>query len=154
MRASISTTGADQLLLLDVNVLIATFRDDHPHHTVARPWFNEMAKSGEPFTVPQYVWSAVFRIVTNPRIFEVPAPRDEAFDFADSICAQAGYLQVRPDFRHLSLLRGMCEEGDAVGDLIPDATIAAIALEFGCTVVTFDRDFARFPSIRHIRPGA
>jgi len=37
--------------------------------------------------------------------------------------------------------------------LVLDAAIAAIALERGCAVASLDRDFARFPSIRHIVPG-
>jgi predicted nucleic acid-binding protein len=33
-----------------------------------------------------------------------------------------------------------------------DAVIAAIAAEHNCEVITFDRDFARFTSVRHRRP--
>lgn len=40
-----------------------------------------------------------------------------------------------------------------MGDLVPDAVIAAMALEYGCEVVTLDRDFARFTSVRRHRPG-
>jgi predicted nucleic acid-binding protein len=47
-------------------------------------------------------------------------------------------------------LRRLCEEGGTVVDLVPDAVIAAVAQEHGCAVATLDRDFARFPSIRHL----
>jgi predicted nucleic acid-binding protein len=49
-------------------------------------------------------------------------------------------------------VRRLCDEADAVGDLVPDAAIGAIALEFSCELVTLDRDFARFSSVRHVRP--
>jgi predicted nucleic acid-binding protein len=51
------------------------------------------------------------------------------------------------------VLRRLCEEADALGDLMADAVIAAVALEHGCQVATLDRDFARFASIRYLRPG-
>ena len=41
---------------------------------------------------------------------------------------------------------------DAAGDLAPDAQLAAIAMEHGGEVVSFDRDFARFEGVRWVRP--
>jgi len=46
----------------------------------------------------------------------------------------------------------LCNEADATGDLVLDAVVGAIAVEYGCEVVTLDRDFARFASVRHRRP--
>ena len=45
-------------------------------------------------------------------------------------------------------------EANATADLVPDAVIAAIALEHGAAVASLDRDFARFPSIDFVVPGA
>jgi uncharacterized protein len=47
-------------------------------------------------------------------------------------------------------LRELCDEADVLGDLVPDAALAAIATEYACEVATMDRDFARFRSIRHV----
>jgi len=113
-----------------------------------------MRSDEERFTVPAIVWGSFLRLVTNRRAFEVPTPRNEAFAFVDAVCAQPGYLAVSPGPRHLALLQRLCDEGDALGDLIADAVIAAIAAEYGCEIVTFDRDFARFESVRHRRPLA
>ena len=55
---------------------------------------------------------------------------------------------------HLTILRRLCREADASGDLVPDAVLGAIVVEHGGTVATLDRDFARFTSVRHLRPGA
>jgi len=52
----------------------------------------------------------------------------------------------------LALVRRLCDEADAVGDLVPDAVIGALAVEYGCDLITLDRDFARFGSVRHLRP--
>jgi toxin-antitoxin system PIN domain toxin len=141
------------VLLLDVNVVLAAHRADHPHHLPVREWLDQMLAGDERFTVPGIVWGSFLRLATNRRIFEVPTPRTQAFDFIHAVRAQALHLPLAPGPRHLALLRRLCEEGDATGDLIPDAVVAAVAVEHGCEVVTLDRDFARFPSVRHRRPG-
>ena len=152
--ASSSRTGAEELLLLDVNVVLAVQRTDHPHHLATRGWFDAMLTGDERFTVPAAVWGSFLRLTTNRRIFEVPSPRADAFAFLEATCAQPLHLSVAPGPRHLELLRELCDEADAVGDLIADATIAAIAAEHSCEVITLDRDFARFEAVRHRRPAA
>lgn len=140
------------MLLLDVNVVLAAHRDDHTYHSDVRRWFDELLVGQEPFTVPMLVWASFLRLATNRRIFEVPTPRGDAFAFVDATCAQPGHLLTAPGPRHLAMLRRLCEEADATGDLIPDAVIAALAAEHGAEIVTLDRDFARFSSVRHRRP--
>lgn len=140
------------VILLDVNVVLAAHGQDHPHHRSVRPWFDELLASEDDFTVPTTVWASFLRLATNRRIFEVPSPLGDAFAFITATCAQPHHLALSPGQRHLELLRRCCEEADAVGDLVPDAVLAAIALEHGCDVATLDRDFARFTSVRHQRP--
>ncbi|MGH2804583.1 MAG: TA system VapC family ribonuclease toxin, partial [Thermoleophilaceae bacterium] len=62
------------MLLLDVNVVLAAHRDDHPHHASVRRWFDEMLAGDERFAVPMLVWASFLRLATNRRIFEVPTP--------------------------------------------------------------------------------
>jgi toxin-antitoxin system PIN domain toxin len=137
------------MYLLDVNVVLAAHRADHPNHPVVRPWFDKLLAGAEPFTVPTTVWASFLRLATHRRIFEVPTPRAEAFEFIESVVAQPHHLTAAPARRHLALLRQLCTEADAVGDLVPDAVLAAIAVEHGCEVATMDRDFARFTSVSH-----
>jgi uncharacterized protein len=141
------------VLLLDVNVVLAAHRADHPDHAAVRGWFDEMLLGEERFAVPTLVWSSFLRLATNRRIFEVPTPRADAFEFIEATRAQPLHLSIAPGPRHLSLLRRLCDEGDALGDLIPDAVVAAVAAEHGAEIVTLDRDFARFGSVPHRRPG-
>lgn len=142
------------MLLLDVNVVLAAHRGDHPLHAPVRAWFDELLRGDERFAVPAFVWGSFLRLATSRTIFEVPTPRADAFEFIEATCAQPLHLEVGPGPRHLALLHRLCDEADAVGGLIPDAVVAAIAAEHGCEVITLDRDFARFDSVRHRRPGA
>jgi toxin-antitoxin system PIN domain toxin len=140
------------VFVLDVNVVLAAHRDDHPHHRPVRSWLDETLAGDRPFAVPAMVWASFLRLSTNHRIFEVPTPRPDAFAFLEAICAQPLHVRVEPGPGHLTLVRRLCDEADAAGDLVPDAVIGAIAVEYSCELVTLDRDFARFPSVRHLRP--
>lgn len=137
------------MLLVDVNVLLAAHRDDHPHFTAARGWFEQALDDEQTLGVATVVVGAFLRLATHRRVFATPTPRAAAFAFIDALIAQPGCLLISPGPRHVPVLRRMCEEADATGDLVPDAVLAAIAVEQGAEVVTFDRDFARFPSVRH-----
>jgi toxin-antitoxin system PIN domain toxin len=131
------------MLLLDVNVLLAISRADHPQHATARGWFDELLRGTDDFGVPLLVWWSFLRVVTNRRVFPVPMPLPAAFGFVDAVVAQPNHVQVQPGPRHLQILRRRCESAEATGDLVPDAVLATLADEVAATVVTFDRDFAR-----------
>lgn len=137
------------MFLLDVNIVLAAHRGDHPRHTVVRPWFDALLADEGPFTVPTVVWASFLRLATHHRVFTVPTPRADAFAFVDATSAQPSHLATGPGPRHLTLLRELCDEADANGNLVPDAVLAAVAAEHRCTVATLDRDFARFPSVPH-----
>jgi len=141
------------VLILDVNVVLAAHRADHPHHGVVRPWFDALVGGDDDFGVPDLVWVSFLRLATNRRIFEVPTPLADAFAFLDATTSQRRHLRVAPGPRHLALVRRLCEEADATGDLVPDAVLGAVAVEHGAVIATLDRDFARFASVRHQRPG-
>lgn len=140
------------MYLLDVNILVATHRDDHSHHEVVRAWFDDLLVRGDSFTVPDVVWASFVRISTNRRIFTTPTPVADAFEFMWSVCAQPAHFRHSPGERCLELFEQLCVEGRAAGDLAPDAFIAALALEIGCTVVSLDRDFGRFDRVSSFDP--
>lgn len=142
------------MFLVDVNLLLAVHREDHPDHAQVRQWFDVLLSEGERFAVPAMIWASFLRLATNRRIFSVPTPLTDAFEFIEAVVAQPHHLAIRPGGRHLELVKRMCLEGDAVGDLVPDAIIAALALEHSATVATLDRDFVRFPSVKHLNPRA
>lgn len=141
------------MILLDVNVVLATHRADHPHHGVVRPWFDRLAEGERPFAVPDAVWASFVRIATHRRIFEVPTPIPEAFRFLRAVRSHPNHVAVSPTEQHLSLFERLCADFDASGDLAADAYLAAIAMEQGGAVASLDRDFARFADLDWIVPG-
>lgn len=140
--------------VLDVNVVLAVHRDGHPQFDTARPWLDALLEHRSPFAVPDLVAGSFVRIATNRRIFAIPKPADEVFGFLRALRAQPGHVLLGPGPRHIELFESMCREGAATGDLVPDAQLAAITIEHAGEVVSFDRDFARFPGLRWTTPGA
>lgn len=141
------------MILLDVNVVLAAHRDDHPHHDLVWDWFTAILDGDEPFTVPDSVWASFIRLATSRRIFGVPTPIGDAFAFLRTVRTQPQFTPIVPTDRHLALFEALCADHDAHGDLAADAYVAALATEHGCAVASLDRDFARFESLRWLRPG-
>lgn len=135
-----------------MNVVVAAARSDHQHFDIARPWIEALVESGEAFSIPDAVAGSFLRIVTSRRIFPDPSPIEDAFAYLHALRGRHGHLLLAPGPVHLELLERVCREGDATGDLVPDAQIAALALEHGAEVVSFDRDFARFDAVRWSHP--
>lgn len=117
-----------------------------------RAWLDDLLAGDDDFGVPATVWGSFLRLATNRRIFEVPTPIADAFEFINAVVAQPRYQNIGPGPRHLALLRRLCQDAEAVGDLVPDSVLGALVVEHGAMVVTLDRDFARFEGVRHLRP--
>jgi toxin-antitoxin system PIN domain toxin len=129
----------------DVNVLVAASRGDHPHHAVARAWLEQAlgaATSGTSFTLMPMVLASFLRLVTSPKIFQLPTPIDEAVGFVDALLAVSG-VQLAPLGPEWPRLRQLCLDRQLSGNSLPDAWLAAATLHLGEHLVSFDRDFRK-----------
>lgn len=138
--------------LADVNVLVYAAREDTAHHQASRAWLDAEIAAPEPFAFSEMVLSSVIRILTNPRIARTPSPLEEALGYCDAIRSQPGGMRVLPGERHWGIFSDLCRGAAAKGNIVPDAYLAALAIEHGCELVTTDRDFARFPGLRWRTP--
>jgi toxin-antitoxin system PIN domain toxin len=138
--------------LADVNVLVYAFRSDAPGHAAHRAWVEAMIGSAEAYAVSDHVLAGFLRVVTHPRVFHPPAPLDAALAFAHAFRDRPNAVPVQPGARHWGIFTRLCESADARGNLVPDAWLAALAIESGCEFVTTDRDYARFPGLRWRHP--
>lgn len=140
------------MLLPDVNILVYAFRSDSNDHDGYRDWLAAMVAGESAYGCADQVLSGFIRVVTHPRIFAVPSPLTEALHFAEEIRGQPHCLRVAPGVRHWSLFHRLCDAAGARGNLVPDAYLAALAIESGCEWVTTDRDYSRFPGLRWRHP--
>ena len=141
------------MLLPDVNVLIYShIVDSTPDHSDYAAWLTRLARGPEPFALSVLVLAGFVRIVTNPRIFERPSSTDMAFSFVSSLLERPTARVVGPGPDHLTILEQLCRDSAATGKLVADAQHAAVAIEHGCTMVSTDSDFSRFPGLRWLHP--
>jgi toxin-antitoxin system PIN domain toxin len=139
-------------MLPDTNVLIYAHRRDADGHEEYREWLESLIDGPEPYAVSDHTLMGVIRIVTNPRIYRHPATLEEALAFADQFRNQPHAHVVSPGPSFWGIFTDMCGQVNARGNLIPDAYLAALALEHGCEFVTADSDFRRFPGLRFRHP--
>jgi toxin-antitoxin system PIN domain toxin len=92
------------------------------------------------------------RVVTNPRTLTPPASTEGALAFAEALRAQPNAVLVSPGRRHWGIFTRLCRAVGARGNLVPDAYLAALAIESGSEWITTDRDYARFPGLRWRHP--
>jgi uncharacterized protein len=140
------------VILLDVNVLVDAFRGEQPRHSAVRAWIEEVVEGDAAFGVPELVLSGFVRVVTHPRVFEEPDDVDDALAFAERLRELPHAVSIRPGERHWSIFAHLCRVARATGNLVPDAYLAALAIESGSELVTADRGFARFPDLRWSEP--
>lgn len=129
----------------DVNVLVAAFRADHPHHAVARAWLEaavQACATGATLRVLPLVSASFLRLVTHPRIFVEPTPIADAIGFIDALLAVPG-VDMPTVGAEWPLLRQLCQDKTLKANDIPDAWLAAAVLQLGEHLVTFDADFRK-----------
>ncbi len=135
------------MLLLDVNVWVYAHREDSPNHTQFKSLVENILNSDSLFAVSTLVLSGFLRIVSHPKIFNPPTPIETAIQFVESIIEHPNAVFVSPGVRHWGIFINLCSKTNAKGNLVPDAYLAALAIESGNTWITTDRDYSRFPGL-------
>jgi uncharacterized protein len=138
--------------LFDVNVLVNAHRADAAHHEPCRTFLDETVAESSAFGLTPIVLSGFLRVSTHPRVFDSPTPLSDALDFIDALRAQPQATMIEPGSRHWDIFTDLIVGTSARGNLIPDAYLAAIAIESGSQWVSTDGDFARFGGLTWIDP--
>jgi toxin-antitoxin system PIN domain toxin len=136
------------VVLPDVNILVYAFRPDATDHERYRDWLQDVVDGPAAFGCSDFVLSGFLRIVTHPRVFASPDSLEAASAFVSAVRDQPHCVPVSPGPRHWDLFLQLGRAVGAQGNLVPDAYLAALAIESGCEWITTDRDFARFPGLR------
>jgi uncharacterized protein len=85
-------------------------------------------------------------------VFEAPMSVGEATEHVDSWLARPMVDVLHPGERHWAILAERLRETRAAANLVPDAHLAALALEYGATLCSTDADFSRFGRLHWINP--
>ena len=85
-------------------------------------------------------------------MFRQPTPIEAALAFAEGLRTQPNCVPVDPGQRHWDIFTRLCRTAGVKGNLVPDAYLAALAIESGSEWITTDRDFSRFLDLRWRHP--
>lgn len=133
--------------LPDVNVLVSGVHRQALHHSQARRWLQTAFEGTQPVAMAWTALIGFIRVSTRHGIFERPISVEVALGAVDQWLQHPNVLVVGPGPRHAPLLSGLLLGAGKAGNLTTDAHLAAIAIEHGATLVSFDRDFRRFAGL-------
>jgi toxin-antitoxin system PIN domain toxin len=142
------------MILVDANLLLYAKIADLPQHRPAAHWFESQLREQPRVGLPWPSLLGFLRISTSPRLFEQPLPVAEAWDQVQEWLALRNVWIPLPTDQHAAIMGDLLVAANAGANLVPDAHLAALALEHGLVVCSSDADFARFPAVRWRNPLA
>lgn len=142
------------LALPDVNVLVAALHPHVPRHDQHRQWLHAMVNGPDELAVLPASLVGAVRVATNPRVLDPPADQDVAVRFVAT-------LRDAPGTRDLPITEEvwarfgqlLTDDPQGRGNLVPDAWLAAVAIEHGARLATADRGMARWPGLDWFDPA-
>lgn len=140
--------------LVDANVLLYAVNEDASNHDDARSWLDGALAGQETVAFAWIAVLAFLRLSTQRNVFRRPLTVEEAAEVAESWLGCPTAVVVHPTERHATLLRGLLGSAGTAANLVNDAHLAALALEHGAEIISFDRDYLRFAGIRWRSPQA
>jgi toxin-antitoxin system PIN domain toxin len=140
------------MILCDANLLLYAYNADSADHAKAKEWLESELSGQSLFCFSWQTITAFIRISTNRRAFPQPLSIVEAVEIVSDWLGRPQCRVLTETEQHWEILTGLLTKEKAVGPLVMDAHLAALAVEHGATLATTDRDFARFSGLKMINP--
>lgn len=139
-------------MIVDANLLLYAEDESSPFHARARSWLEDALNGTTRVGLPWPSLLAFARIRTHPGVYRSPLSGDEAWGrVQDWLAAPAAWVP-QPTHGHAAVMKALIERYHLSGNALPDADLAALAIEHGVAVCSADTDFARFTELRWINP--
>lgn len=141
------------MVIVDANVLLFAVDQAGLQHEQSRSWLDRALCGTEAVGFAWVALLAFIRIGTKASILPSPMTVDEAMAQVEVWLDAPAAVVPEPTARHAAVLTGLLREAGTAGNLTTDAHLAALAIEHGAEVVSWDRDFARFAGVPHRVPS-
>ena len=135
------------MIIPDINLLLYAYDGRATHHGASRRWWEDLINGAERVGVPWVVSTGFMRLITHPQVLARPATPSEAIDYVIEWFRFPHVTPLDPGPDHMTHLRRNLVAAGVGGNLVADAHIAAIAIEYQAEVHSNDTDFGRFPGL-------
>lgn len=142
------------MIVPDTNLLVFAYNMDAPQHTSAQQWWDGLINGTERVGVPWVVATGFIRVISNGRAVTPTLELTEAVDLVGDWFRNSHIAPIDPGPAHMDHFRRFLGVFGSGPNLVPDAHIAAIAMEYDAEVHSADRDFGRFAGVRWHNPLA
>ena len=139
-------------MLVDANILLFAVDETSPFHASAATWLTRHLNGAVRVGLPWQSLEAFVRIVTHPRATANPLTADAAWSYVTDWLGADVVWTPAPTDAHAQVLGDLIRRYQLTGNLIPDAGLAALAIEHGVGIASADSDFARFREVRWENP--
>ncbi len=142
------------MMIVDANLLLYAIDEDSRHNVTAAAWLQEQLDADTRVGLPWQTIGAFLRIVTHPRVTANPLSALDAWRYIEDWLA-VPVVWIPPATETTARIYArLCAQVEITGNLVPDAQLAALAIEHGVEIASADTDFMRFPGVRWINPLA
>lgn len=139
-------------MIVDANLLLYAVDEASAHHRAAARWLEEALHGDGRVGLSWQTIGAFLRIVTHPRVTENPLAGAEAWQYvADWLAVPVVWIPPVTEST-ARVYAKLCAQVEVTGNLVPDAQLAALAIEHGVEIASADTDFLRFPGLRWTNP--
>ena len=142
------------MILVDANILVYAHVGAFPQHERARMWLDGELGGPSRVGLPWPSLLGFLRLVTNPRVFQRPEGMAEAWAQVTAWLDTDVAWIPHPTDRHRDVFASLLAAPGMQANLVPDAHLAALAIEHGLTLCSTDGDFGRFPALHWRDPLA
>ena len=140
--------------IVDANVLLYAVNSVSEHHEASRRWLDGALSGSDSVGLAWVPMLAFVRLSTKIGLFPSPLPPSDAMRQVVDWTTAPGATTIGPTARHGDILHGLLAQSGTGGNLVNDAHLAALAIEYRASIVSYDNDFGRFESVRADTPEA
>jgi len=141
-------------MLIDSNLLLYAADTRSRFYGPAHEWLLERLNGDRRVGLPWQSLASFLRVATHSRVFPNPLSPAEAWRTISAWLGSPVAWIPEPGPGYAEILGDLLVRYEVTGNLVPDAQLAALALEYGLTVCSADTDFARFTEISWTNPLA
>lgn len=140
------------MILVDANLLVYAYVKEVPQHEAALEWLDRELNEASRVGLPWATLLAFVRLVSNPRIFKNPVSLPAAWQQVVTWLSAPSVWIPAPTTRHAAILGALLSGGGLKANDVPDAHLAALAIEHDLLLCSGDGGYDRFTDLRWQNP--